>query len=133
DRERLNRLRERADGVDALQKRARRLRVLAQPVAQPRGDTQRAERQAIAEVGRGLAGADVERVRNEKERSAHRQSVRAPASGSIPARRSSSQVRINGRTTRAVGSSLPTLSTSAIPRVSILALPAQSYGISARR
>jgi hypothetical protein len=59
--------------------------------------------------------------------------VPLPPSGSMPARRSSAQVRISGRPISAVGSSQATLSTRAMPSVSILALPAQSYGVSARR
>ena len=51
----------------------------------------------------------------------------------MPARRSNSHVLISGRPISAVGSSEATLSTRAIPSVSILALPAQSYGVSARR
>ena len=46
----------------------------------------------------------------------------------MPARRSSAQVRISGRPTSAVGSSDSTASSSAMPSVSIFALPAQSYG-----
>ena len=94
------------------------------------------ERQALGEVDVGLGGADVETVRHEVERARgrHAPAVASGApSGSSPARRNSAQVAISGKPISAVGSSEPTLSTRAMPSVSILALPAQSYGVSARR
>ena len=48
------------------------------------------------------------------------------ASSRSPPSRSMRQVRIRGRPTRALGSSLSMASSSAMPRPSLLALPAQS-------
>ena len=55
DRDLLQRPRERADRVDALQEGARRLGVLADPVLEAGGDAQHAERQPLAEIDGRLA------------------------------------------------------------------------------
>src|SRR5664280_1394497 len=128
-------MRQRADRIDALQECACRPGVLAGPVLQARGDPNRAQRQQLVEARRFTGDAEVERVRNQPERAEGRHGAFsglletaefADASGSSPARRNSAQVRMSGRPMMAVGSSDSIESSRAMPRVSTLALPAQS-------
>src|ERR1019366_8831700 len=118
---------ERADGVEALEKGARRPGVLADPVLQARRDADDAERQQLVEPRRLAGDAEIERVRHQLQRT---RLVHATpcASGSRPARRSRAQVRRRGKPISAVGSSESIASSRAMPNVSALALPAQSYG-----
>ena len=112
-------------GVHALEKGTCAARVLGQPMLHVRRALQHAQRQHLLDVHR--LGAEVQRVRHQQQPAAARR-THAPAlrSGSMPARRSSSLVRISGRPTSAVGSSESIALSSAMPSVSHLALPAQS-------
>jgi hypothetical protein len=111
------------------------------PSGRARGDADHAARQQLVERG-GAPGAPKSSVFGTRcsapgvviARCGGRAGVGArPASGSMPARRSSALVRISGRPISAVGSSDSIASSRAMPSVSALALPAQSYGCSVRR
>ena len=135
--QRLDRLQQRDQFVDTLKVGAGRFGVFANPVTQPGSHLQGALRQAVLQRGVQLA-AKVQGCRHQVKRAArdwagrcrhgaHAVSTRTPAAASIR------QVRISGSPTRAVGSSLSMRSSRAMPKPSLLALPAQSYGVSASR
>ena len=118
----LQRLRQWHDGIDPLEERTCRFRVLSNPEPELRRNANHAERQDLLQIGRqtGSGDAEVQRVRHQKESPAH------PANGSSPASRSKAQVLISGKPTSAVGSVESMLSSNAMPSVSDFALPAQS-------
>ncbi|MNV32468.1 hypothetical protein D3C71_1238060 [compost metagenome] len=115
--------------VDAFEVGACTLGVLAHPLGQPCSRLKGGRWQGILQRDLGVA-AKVEGGGHEIKRALA--SARARFGGGIchgstkPAARSMRQVRIKGSPMRAVGSSLWMASSSAMPRPSLLALPAQS-------
>ena len=118
----LQRRSQRVQGVDALEVGTAALGVLADPVGELCGTAQRAFGQHVLQ-GCLRVAAEVQRRGHQIERADSGCGVH----GSVrPAARSMRQVRIKGRPTRAVGSSLTMASSRLMPRPSLLALPAQS-------
>ena len=115
--------RQRVQRVDALEVGARALGVLAHPVGDAGGRGQRGVGQGVAQGCLWLAA--------KVQRCGHQVQTAGGGGGRVhgsvrPAARSMRQVRIKGRPTRAVGSSLRMASSRLMPRPSLLALPAQS-------
>ena len=115
--------RQRVQRANTLEVGARRLGVFTYPVGELRGLAHRALGHHVLQ-GRLRVAPEIERCRNQE------QAPRCCHNSLTPAARSIRLVRINGRPTRADGSSLSIDSSSVIPRPSLLALPAQSYGFS---
>ncbi len=106
--------------VNPLEVRPCALRVFAHPVGQAGGRLQGGRGQGVLQRGLGVA-AKVQGGRHKIQRAGF------DAHGSTsPAARSMRHVRISGSPMSAVGSSLRMASSSAMPRPSLLALPAQS-------
>ena len=109
--------------VDALEVAARALGVLAHPVGDAGRRGQRGVGQGVAQGCLWLA-AKVQRCGHQVQTAGGKG---GRVHGSVrPAARSMRHVRIKGRPTRAVGSSLRMASSRLMPRPSLLALPAQS-------
>ena len=124
----LQRLLQGHEFMHTFQKSARAFGVFADPVGQSGGHGDGAGRQAVFQWGlRGAAevqwaGHQVQGAEAGCGFSFHG----VCHSKGMPAARSIRQVRIKGRPTSAVGSSLSMDSSKAMPRPSLLALPAQS-------
>ena len=118
----------------ALEEGACAARVFGRPMLQGRCAAHHSFGQHLAQVG--FFGAQVQGVGHQQQRACAQSSARSStrvdahtnraASGSMPARRSNWLVRMSGKPISAVGSSLWMAASSAMPRLSLFALPAQS-------
>ena len=118
---------QRMDRIDAFEIGAGGLGVFTHPVRKRGGGTQGGIGQSLAHIGQDIA-AEIQRRRYQEQAPARQARLRhqtLPKIG-MPAARSMRAVSINGRPTKALGSLLSMRSSRAIPRPSLLALPAQS-------
>ena len=124
----LQRLCQRLHFIDPLEQGAKGPGVFAHPVLQPRHVLQRGQGQHVGDGWQWRAAPKIQRRRNQIKTAFHDTSCGATDVGRTitPAVRNSPQVRINGRPINAVGSSLSMLAIRAMPRPSLLMLPAQS-------
>ena len=111
------------DGIHTLEQGARGLGVFGDPVAQARHLLKRGLGQHVGDRRQRRFAAEVQRRWHQIQGAAH---AVAPARTGTPAARSRLTVLIRGSPTSAVGSSLCRRASRAMPRASLLALPAQS-------
>ena len=118
---------QRVDCINAFEVGAGGFGVFTNPVRERCGGTQAGIGQGLAQIGHHVA-TEIQRRGDQKQAPACRACARHPTLPriGIPAARSMRAVSISGRPTKALGSLLSMRSSSAIPKPSLLALPAQS-------
>ena len=118
---------QRVDRINAFEVGAGGFGVFTHPVRNRGGGTQGGIGQGLANIGQDIA-AEIQRRRYQEQAPARQARYRHQALPKIgiPAARSMRAVSINGRPTKALGSLLSMRSSRAIPKPSLLALPAQS-------